>query len=545
MDINRHILLTVCQVLLVVGSVAESDLESLLPQLNKYLDGQPNVNLTEFTNQAKRQTSLVFYAEPKSVKQIQQLVNAANKFGLQIRAVGASHSVSPLYPNTGAIAVNLFNLEGKKFSGNKERTRASVLASATALEFYRFNKANRVTVPSVPVIGTSSFQGMIGTASHGAAPTEASPASRVVAIDLVDGNGDIRHFDEETEPDVLRACRAHLGLCGIVYNTTVKIVPDKVVKFAHSRIPVDAILYNKENRRAFIHSHFAINIVWVSYNGATAQQRRYTENDGLRRAHETWTAKQDMLDVWTASKVNKSDEYNLNGDIQHDNTMYHSNYSYMTLSDSLLFEPWGEDKCTKISGFTCFATPETDDFTGSSKTLENFVQIVEKGLKNIGIFNLSPFAYFRWQTHNSNCPLCHTKVAGENGRALIPELVFRYNDCLHPRHADDEISALQNFETLLTDGMLQNATHIAPHWAKYDIHTPNVPDLIREVFKNELSEFIATRNMHKLDTGNIFMNDHLRDIFRNEKLVTGNSVSTIHTFNMFTCLTIVLGVLKA
>ncbi|CAH1802218.1 unnamed protein product [Owenia fusiformis] len=549
MDIFRRILLIACHVFLVTGSFAGSDLESLLPQLNEYIDGQPNVNITEITEQGERHTSHVFYAEPKSVKQIQQLVNAANKFGLQVRAVGSGHSYSPVYPDTGALALNLFNLEEQAFTLDKERTRASVLASATVQEFYKFNKANRVTVPSAPVIAPCSFQGMTATASIGAAPTEASPASRVVAMDLVDGNGDIRHFDEETEPDVLRACRAHLGLCGIIYNTTVKVVPDEAVKFSHSLIPVDAIIFNRENRRAFVNSHFAINTMWNIYNGATAQQRRYTENDGLSRAHESWTAKQDMLDFWTASKVDQSGDYNLNGDIQHerlmlqDNTMYHSNYSYITLSDSLLFESWGEDRCTKINSVTGFATPETEDFTASSKTLENSVHIIEKGLKNIGLVNKLPYGYFRWQTHNPNCLFCHTKVAGKNGMTLVQSLVFRYNGCLHRTPSDKDIRGLENFEMLFTDGMLINATRIATHWAKYDVNTPHVPDLIREVFKNELSEFIATRNKHKLDVGNIFMNDHLRDIFRNEKLITGNGVSTIHVFNMFTCLTVVLGCL--
>lgn len=74
-----------------------------------------------------------------------------------------------------------------------------------------------------PAYGNITIGGSTGTGSHGSTIRyNASLSSQMVAVRIVDGNGNIQDI---SDPEELKAFKVHLGLLGIVLSATFYTVP--------------------------------------------------------------------------------------------------------------------------------------------------------------------------------------------------------------------------------------------------------------------------------------------------------------------------------
>lgn len=72
----------------------------------------PRVDIRQFVNWDK--TIIIdhlFYVKPKTIWEVQRVVNAAALTGIHIRATGGGHTRSPLYPDEGQISMDVRELE--------------------------------------------------------------------------------------------------------------------------------------------------------------------------------------------------------------------------------------------------------------------------------------------------------------------------------------------------------------------------------------------------------------------------------------------------
>lgn len=85
-------------------------MQALLPILH-YLAG-PVIQIRQFINWDKTIIiSTVFYAKPKNIWEVQDILRAAIHVGLQARATGVGHTRSPLYVDEGNIMIDVKGLE--------------------------------------------------------------------------------------------------------------------------------------------------------------------------------------------------------------------------------------------------------------------------------------------------------------------------------------------------------------------------------------------------------------------------------------------------
>lgn len=115
--------------------------------------------------------------------------------------------------------------------------------------------ANR-TLEHVPAYGGITIGGSVGSGSHGSSlkhPTSIS--DQVVSMVIVDGLGKIRTI---SNPKELKAFRVHLGLLGIVYEVTLRIVPQFKLQIVNYPLP-ESVLFTREIiKRAEKHDWFQI-----------------------------------------------------------------------------------------------------------------------------------------------------------------------------------------------------------------------------------------------------------------------------------------------
>lgn len=180
---------------------------------------------------------------PRTASEIVAIVHRARMEKRRIRVVGAAYSWSPLVP-TDDILICLCQMHEVELDlTDPERPLAIVGAGATGRDLNRVLEPRGFAVTSNVVMETVSWGGMIGVGAHGSGWDEQTLSDMVEAIELVDGRGEIRRFERGKDADdVMNAVRVSLGLFGVVYRITLRVVPAFNVRHQDHFLPVEEAL---------------------------------------------------------------------------------------------------------------------------------------------------------------------------------------------------------------------------------------------------------------------------------------------------------------
>lgn len=160
---------------------------------------------------------------PRSPDELTRVVTNANSSNKKIRIVGAGHSSSPLV-KTNELLVSLDNFNGLT-SFDKENNRAEV---GTAMTVHDVNAALQKTGLALFNAGDVDVQrlaGAIATGTHGSGKTLQNLASLLYGCTMVTASGEVKNFNEENDPEIIKALRVSLGSLGIITSMTIKTVP--------------------------------------------------------------------------------------------------------------------------------------------------------------------------------------------------------------------------------------------------------------------------------------------------------------------------------
>lgn len=167
-------------------------------------------------------------AEPRRIEQpateaeLQDVVRAAARDGLDVRVAGSGHSFTPIVATDGVI-MTLDGLQGL----------VSTHAPSNEATLWGGTKLYRAThelweaglgLANQGDIDMQSVAGAIGTGTHGTGRAFPNIPAGVTAMRLVTATGDILDT-RDTHPDVLRAARVSLGMLGVASQVTIACLP--------------------------------------------------------------------------------------------------------------------------------------------------------------------------------------------------------------------------------------------------------------------------------------------------------------------------------
>jgi L-gulono-1,4-lactone dehydrogenase len=160
---------------------------------------------------------------PGSADEVAAIVRRARRAGRRVKAIGAGHSFTAVAATDG-VQLSLDRLD--RVLGVD---RASGLVTAQAgIALHRLNDAlaaEDLALPNLGDIDRQTVAGAIATATHGTGLGLPNLATNVVALELVDGDGEVMRCSAERDGDLLRVARVGLGALGIVTEVTLKCVP--------------------------------------------------------------------------------------------------------------------------------------------------------------------------------------------------------------------------------------------------------------------------------------------------------------------------------
>jgi L-gulonolactone oxidase len=192
---------------------------------------------------------------PANRDELAEAIVAAAAAGEKVRVAGSGHSFTEAALSDGTL-IQLEGLGGvldaDRESGLVRVGGGTVLADLNE-ELARLGLA----MENLGDIDRQTIAGAISTGTHGTGARLRNISAQVEGIELVLGDGSVRHLGPTTDPELLRAARVGVGALGAISAVTLRCVP------AFSLLRVDAPHPREEvldgfQQRAEEHDHFEL-----------------------------------------------------------------------------------------------------------------------------------------------------------------------------------------------------------------------------------------------------------------------------------------------
>lgn len=234
--------------------------------------------------------------QPRSLEQIQTLVNEARKHGKTIMTVGSGHSPSDLTMTLEWLCnLDKFDqiLKEEPFSGPASGGKGTevkyvdltIQAGARVYQLNEYLKKNNLAIQNLGSISEQSMAGLISTGTHGSLQYHGLVSQQVVSLELVNGEGNVVSCSSVDKPDLFRAALLSLGKIGIITQVTLRAVPRYTIKLRQEIIKFLTLL--REWNLIWLDSEF-IRIWWFPYSGNCVLWRASKSDEPLSPPRSSW-----------------------------------------------------------------------------------------------------------------------------------------------------------------------------------------------------------------------------------------------------------------
>jgi L-gulonolactone oxidase len=162
------------------------------------------------------------FVRVESENQLIGLVKKARLEQKKIRVVGAGHSWTPVCQTDGYL-VNLDKISGL-VALDETKLTATVKAGTRLKHLNELLWDKGFALSNLGSIAEQSVAGATATATHGTGIGFGNLATAIIALKIIDGNGDLRTYSIENNPELFPAFPVSFGVLGIITEFTLKIV---------------------------------------------------------------------------------------------------------------------------------------------------------------------------------------------------------------------------------------------------------------------------------------------------------------------------------
>lgn len=237
--------------------------------------------------------------QPRTIEEVQELVNQARICGKTIMTVGSGHSPSDL-TMTNEWLCNLDKLnrviEKKEIYGRKVDATSdddaevkfvdlTVEAGCRLYELNEYVKTHDLAIQNLGSISEQSLAGIISTGTHGSSQYHGLVCQQYVSIDLVNSTGQLVTCSLIENEELFRAALLSLGKVGIIVRVTIRTIPRYNIKSKQEIISFDTLLKNWDN--IWLDSEF-IRIWWFPYTSKCVCWRASKTDEPLLEPKPSW-----------------------------------------------------------------------------------------------------------------------------------------------------------------------------------------------------------------------------------------------------------------
>jgi FAD-linked oxidoreductase len=185
-------------------------------------------------------TEVAEVAQPRSIRELQQVVASAAQRGLRLKAIGTGHSF------TGVGLTDGVQVRLDQFTGVDRVDLDSGLVTVRAgTSLQHLNEALwqvGLALTNLGDVDVQTIAGAISTGTHGTGARFGGLATQVRGLQLVCADGTLLNCSPDSDPDVFAAARVGLGALGVIGNVTLQCEPAYALAAAEAPAPLDAVL---------------------------------------------------------------------------------------------------------------------------------------------------------------------------------------------------------------------------------------------------------------------------------------------------------------
>jgi L-gulonolactone oxidase len=184
-------------------------------------------------------------AEPRNLRELEEVVKRSVGSGKRIRATGNGYSWSPLVQNEGGVIVSM---KGLARALDEQHPEPGVLHVQTGMTIEALNElaaARGYTLLTPPLFPKPTVGGVIATGSHGMDSTVGNFCDHIRELQIVRANGSVDTVNRGS-PSFLAEIVA-LGALGIVYSVKLEVEDQYDVYVDRRQVPVDHVLHEMDD----------------------------------------------------------------------------------------------------------------------------------------------------------------------------------------------------------------------------------------------------------------------------------------------------------
>ncbi len=214
---------------------------------------------------------------PKSVSDLSAIVSRASEQGQKVKAVGSGHSFTSAAATNGRM-IRLENLSGILHVDHAS-CQVTVGAGTRLSDLNMLLHTEGLALANLGDIAYQTVAGAISTSTHGTGKALTGLAGQVVAMKLINGQGEIIECSKSVNPHILEVARVSVGALGIITEYTLQTVPSFRLRALEQPMRLDDVLENAHDL-ASAHDHF--EFFWIPHTKWALTKRNNRTEDELQ-----------------------------------------------------------------------------------------------------------------------------------------------------------------------------------------------------------------------------------------------------------------------
>ena len=214
---------------------------------------------------------------PRSEGELAALVASASGKGQKVKAVGSGHSFTSAAATNGRM-IRLKNLSGILHIDHAS-CQVTVGAGTRLSDLNMLLHAEGLALANLGDIAYQTVAGAISTSTHGTGKALTGLAGQVVAMKLVNGQGQIIECSKSLNAHIFDVARVSVGALGIITEYTLQAVPSFRIRALEQPMRLDDVLENAHDL-ASAHDHF--EFFWIPHTKWALTKRNNRTEDELQ-----------------------------------------------------------------------------------------------------------------------------------------------------------------------------------------------------------------------------------------------------------------------
>jgi xylitol oxidase len=246
---------------------------------------------------------------PKTVEELQELIKSYKK----VKGLGTMHCFNGIADSKfNQISTAALN---KVISLDKENQTITVESGIKYGEFCEYLDKNSFALHNLASLPHISVAGACSTSTHGSGISNGSLATAAIALEMVNGNGEVVRLTKEKNREEFLMAIVSLGALGIITKVTLKVQPTfKMKQVVYQNMPMAALEKDFEKIMA---SGYSVSLFTDWKNKNVSEVWIKVKSDDVKEfAPEFYGAKlanKNLHPIASADPVNCTDQMGVDG----------------------------------------------------------------------------------------------------------------------------------------------------------------------------------------------------------------------------------------